>query len=371
MLRLVRYALLVLSSTLYPCLVLSSPVAAADDYTIKLGGRLQLDYAWFNSDKTELDDGGEVRRARLYISGDIKEDWDYKIQLDFAGGEAELKDGYVRYEGLGPGRLWIGNFKQPAGLELLTSSKHTTFMERGLVTDVNEGRRMGVAYQYVGGQYTLMGSVFGDEANGVQKGSGAIGRVTWAPIKGDDEVLHLGLSSGIGRPEGGLLRIRVRPEAHATDDRILDTGPITDVEDVLRTGLEAAWVMKRFSVQGEYLAADITRTELPDLSFDGWYVYASFFLTPDTRPYDFKDGIFKGVKPVRGGGAWEVAVRYSTLNLTDQDIRGGEGEVISLGVNWYANKYLRFSANYFVANTDVVAGDDDPSGLQVRMQIAF
>ena len=73
-------------------------------------------------------------------------------------------------------------------------------------------------------------------------------------------------------------------------------------------------------------------------------------------------------------------MRYSTIDLDDADTQGGEQDNITIGVNWCATKYVRFMANYVMADADpvrsglVVPGqydDDSPDIFQVRAQIDF
>lgn len=336
-----------------------------------LGGRLQLDYAWYDDDTVERDSGGEVRRARLYVKGKFDGGWDYKVQVEFSGDDPELKDGYLRYKGLGPGDLWLGHYKQPAGLEVLTSSKHVTFLERALITEAAEGRRLAVGYHLNGGQYTLMASAYGDEANGNAKGSGVMLRGTYVPVDTDSMTVHLGSSFGISQPDDDTYRLRIRPDSHVTDQRILDTGTLENVDQVTRWGLESALVAGRFSAQAEYLTTDLSRNGAADLNLDGWYVYGSWFLTPDNRHYVSGKGAFDKVVPSQPSGAWELGLRYANANLNDEEVLGGDGDALTLGLNWYANANLRFSANYSLVDSERAALSDDPEVFQVRMQIAF
>ena len=355
-------------------LALMVPAAAfgEDNYpSISLGGRVQLDYTFYDNDKFPFDDGGEMRRGRLFVKGKLAEDWDYKVQYDFAPDDPELKDGYVRYSGLDNARVWIGNFKQPSSLEQLTSSKYITFTERGLVTGTAEGRRMGVGYQRWGKGYTWMATVYGDEANGTTKGNGATGRFVYQPKISGANQLHLGLSGSWNEDDDDTIRLRVRPESHQDSHRILDTGNIENVNDFVRIGLETAYVLGQFSAQAELTGLDVKRRGAEDLAFSGYYAYASYFLTDDSRPYNAKDGAFGRVKPKSDRGAWEVALRYSSLDLTDKDILGGKGETVTLGLNYYATPHLRFMADYIAADTDDVAGDDDPSAIQLRLHYDF
>ena len=128
------------------------------------------------------------------------------------------------------------------------------------------------------------------------------------------------------------------------------------------------------SIQGEYIATEVKRENgFENAAFDGAYIYASWFLTGESRPYKAKKGKFGRVKPISkdGFGAWEVAMRYSTLDLNDGVITGGEMDNITFGLNWYANPNVRFMANYIMVDTDEKAGNDDPRIFQMRAQVDF
>ena len=344
---------------------------AQDDYpTVEFGGRLMLDYTVYDDDIAPLDDGGEVRRARLFAAGKLADRWDYKLQLDFAGDDPELKDGYVRYKA-GKSRLWLGQFKQPYGLEALTSSKYITFIERSLPTAFIPDRRLGVGWQTGGDNWTALVSAYGDEANSDgTRGKGFGGRLTYVPWQDGNDVLHLGVAAGWAERDGDTLRFRSRPEAHQDSARLVDSGNFA-ADDFTRVGLEAAMVRGRLSLQGEYMRVDVSRPVGGDVDFSGYYIYASYFLTDDHRPYKQSDGVFNRVKPAEDSGAWELGVRASNINLTDRDVLGGEEDNITLSLSYYATSHLRFSGNLIGVDTDAVAGDDDPNIFVVRMQYDF
>ena len=44
-------------------------------------------------------------------------------------------------------------------------------------------------------------------------------------------------------------------------------------------------------------------------------------------------------------GAWQVAVRYSMLDLTDGDIMGGVGRSVTYSLNWWFSGYSRIQFN--------------------------
>ena len=362
------------------------------NFKFQIGGRIMVDAAFYNEDNIDLDgeDGTEIRRGRLFVKGTMYKDWHWKAQYDFASSD-EIKDLYIRYTGWEPTRITVGNFKQPASLEELTSSKYITFMERSLPNAFATGRRIGVMADHMRDHYTLAASVFGQDANDNDaegdEGFGFGGRATWAPVNTKGQVAHLG---GWGAweeaqdDENETIRFRARPESHITSTRLVNTGRI-DADSKTSYGFEAAGVMGPFSLQGEYMRASVDR-DGPDSDpdFTGWYVYGSYFLTGDSRVY--KKGAFSRVKPNsvvgKGGyGAWELAVRYSSLDLQDSNIDGGESDNLTVGVNWYATPNIRFMANYVRAASDPFAGslepkspgadDDDLDIFQVRAQIDF
>jgi phosphate-selective porin OprO/OprP len=118
---------------------------------------------------------------------------------------------------------------------------------------------------------------------------------------------------------------------------------------------------------------------------DFWGVYAqvSFFLTGEHRPYEPDYGRFGRVRPkanidpAEGGfGAFEVAARYSYLDLDDRNVQGGRLSDVTLGLNWYLFPNARIMLNYIHADlSDREAPAFDVSGtgdiVQTRFQVDF
>ena len=350
-------------------------VKSADgDYAFQFGGRVMLDAGYSNEDVNDLESGTEFRRLRMFAKGKLHKDWGYKIQIDYSDNAVSIKDGYIKYI---PWGLTIGNFKQPIGLEELTSSKYTTFMERSLPAVFATSRRIGVGLKRGGKNWSLAGSVYGGKAADAEDGQEGYGfgaRASFAPIAEKTRVVHFGAAIAREEPldDGDDIRFRQRPEFHAAANRLVDTGNITNVDNIQRYGLEAAAVAGPFSIQGEYLKTKVSRDNgMTDVDFDGSYVYASYFLTGESRPYKASKGTFGRVKPKAKSGAWEVAARYSTLDLDDGSVNGGEEDNWTLGVNWYVNPHVRFMANYIDVDVDRNGVNDNPNIFAVRTQIDF
>lgn len=359
-------------------------VSSSDgDFTTQIGGRLQLDAAHY-SGQPKMGDGTEVRRAYLTLKGTMYRDWGYRLQYNFAdtGGNGKgLLDAYVDYKGLDDLDVRVGHFKEPFTLHEATSDNFVTFIERAFIAAFSPGRSMGVMAHYAQRDWTWAVGVFGEDVSEKgrtsDEGWALSTRATITPIHTQNRLLHIGIGANF-RDMGGLdvVRFKQRPESHVTDINIIDTSLVSDTSSVSKLGVELATTMGPFSAQAEYIRAHAERKGLENLDFDGWYLETSYFLTGESRQY--KHGKFGRPKPKsvvgKGGiGAWQLAVRYSTIDLTDGSVIGGEANAVTIGVNWYPTSTLRFTANYVdVLSVDGGLYDDmEPSVFQVRSQWAF
>ncbi|EKD77985.1 MAG: phosphate-selective porin O and P [uncultured bacterium] len=67
--------------------------------------------------------------------------------------------------------------------------------------------------------------------------------------------------------------------------------------------------------------------------------------------YDYLNGDFRGISKIRNTyGAWEVALRYSGIDLNDHDIHGGKENDAAIALNWYPFSAIKFGVNYIRAN---------------------
>lgn len=316
----------------------SLSVATADgDYSIKIGGRIQYDYNRAEENDVVDEDAFDIRRARLYVSGDVM-DWGYKAQFNIGnnnGGTPE--DLYIRYNGLSSGiRITIGRQKEAFGLEQLTSSKDNSLLERAAASEAyTPGRSDGIQIDGSSGNLFYALGVFEDEFTGVGDSEFSVtGRVATPVVQSDDLLVHLGLAH---TSRGG---------------------------DVSSTGFEAALVSGSLHLQSEYFASESAGTDL-----DGYYVQAGWILTGESRPYS--KGVFGRVSPSRPSGAWEVVVRYEggDGNYSDIELGNTEASAWGLGLNWYTNSLTRFGLNY--TSGDDEATNDSGSELRARVQFAF
>ncbi len=360
-------------------------------WSFKPRGRVQVDVATVDApngvNNSGLGFSNELRRVRLGAQGKIPGGFGYKIYGDIASGGFTLNDAYFDYKNNGFS-VTIGHFNAYQGIEELTSSNDTSFIERAAFTDAfNFERRVGIGLAYNKGDILLQGGVFTDNNEDLNDdGNNAIGldgRIVFAPKLGDTQ-LHFGASAH-WRDLGDAIsasRFRQRPLVHPTDVRFIDTGSISNAEEETNFGLEAAVVSGRFHAQAETHWFTVSRAGFENPTFFGGAVEAGIYLTDDRRQY--KGGYFKGIKvknPVGQGGwgALQFNVRYDRLDLNDAAIIGGTQDSYQASLIWNPVNNVRFLLNYGLLDySDVVPaladGTDTDYSVNVlgaRAQINF
>ncbi len=374
-------------------------------FKLKFGGRIQSDWAMVDlNEPLESRIGGEghgteMRRARIFLSGTVYDRLLFKAQYDFANtgdGKTDFKDVYVGLEDLGPlGTLLIGHQKEPLSLEAMASSKYVTFMERGLTEVFWAGRNTGFSaynahlderiYWHAGAFKDSNDSAFGFDDDGMWNLTGRLVGVPLYENEGE-RVIHLGFGYSHQFRAGSdfMLRYRQRPESHLAP-YLANTGETIPTNDIDIVNPEIAIVWGPASFQGEYTRSWVRGDDgMHDTTFWGGYAELSYFLTGEHRNYELGSGIFGRVKPhasfnPRQGdwGAFQLAARFSYLDLNDDFAQGGEMWDVTAGINWHLFPNTRVSLNYVHSQLDdrVVEEDPDLDGnadiVQARFQVDF
>jgi len=238
----------------------------------------------------------------------------------------------------------------------------------------------------------------------------AVARAAFLVATSSDYNLHLGASGtyvfspadqGQGTSPRHPLRFRERPEIRVDSVRLIDTGSI-DADNASVYGLEFGGNWKSLYLQGEHFWYDVARrgsASLPDPDFTGYYLQGSWMLTGESRRYNAATGSFQNPRPLvpfsgnGGWGAWELAMRYSRMNLnfneglegaaaTPDSVRGGDQQVWTFGVNWFPNPNMKVMLNYLLIDVDRLnpagpgntqpfgpAPNTPPTGVQVGQDL--
>ena len=384
--------------------------SADGDFSIAIRSLIQYDTAYYSQGhapaSTDFSSGNNFRRARLGVNGTLFKDWSYEFIYDFGGSATEttgISSAFIQYDGLGPVHVKLGAYAPPESFEDSTSASDLLFLERAQPTDLArgiagaDGRDAATIFAYDDRYFAALsytGGVVGDAAAFDEQQS-VVGRLAYRLLKSADANFAIGADStytfkladvAAGSSSPNTFRLRERPELNedSSNTRLIDTGAI-GASKVWEWGAEATGNWRSLYGQGGYFGYQITRdaSTLPDPSFNGWYIQGSWVLTGEAKPYRPERGAYGSPTPASafsfdhpGIGAWELAVRYSDLNLNDNagiagattptgGIRGGVQRIWTAGLNWYPNTAIRFVLDY--QHTDVSRLDASGAGIGAKL----
>ena len=227
----------------------------------------------------------------------------------------------------------------------------------------------------LGTRVTWAGGLFNDWfESGDSIGESAtqfVGRVTWLPFFTEDEtnLVHLGVGLRYSNAKEGV-QFLTEPDFNKSP-LFVDTGLI-EADSLEQINLEAGWRRGPYWVGAEYVQSDVDSPTEGDLRFDGFHVYGSWVLTGEVRAYNRKSGILQAYPVARsvyqgGKGAWELTTRWSTIDLTDRGIDGGEMDILSFGVNWWLTPTAMVNWNYRYITNDKDGLEGRTSGAVLRL----
>ncbi len=416
----------------------------------------------------DLSSGTNLRRAELGIQGKVFGEWSYFFLYEFGNPSTEAPGhilySYLQYDGLAPWAFRVGVYAPPANLDDSTAAADLMFLERNAPSNMqrgiagSEGRdaisilymgeRVFGALSYTGGK-VQDGPVFDEQ-------QALLGRVAYMAYA--DAEAHLligangtyvfklpdGVASGsatLATTPGGTalncITLSDLPEISVDSNavKLVNTGSLP-AKHVLQWGVETAGNYRNFYGQAGYYGFQVDRTPVAyaaysgastsattvvhpgDNRFSAWYVQASWIMTGESKGYNPASGAFTSPKPAQpfslsngGWGAWELAARYSDLNLNDHvndasnvitnwtgvstrtytyynTVRGGDQRIVTVGLNWYPNNNVRFAFDYQLIDVSrlqtpsavttavtpalpEVNGGQNLQTMAARMQIAF
>jgi phosphate-selective porin OprO/OprP len=401
------------------------PAISSDDFSLSLRALVQYDSAYYGQGKvpagTDFSSGNNFRRARFGFEGTAFDAWSYQFIYDFGGSPgapASISSAFIQYSGLAPVRVKIGAFPPPESFDDSTSASDLLFLERAQPADLgrgiagSDGREAIDVFAYDDNYFASLAYTgrLTTDTGAFDEQQALVGRVAYRFIASDTVNFALGADTtyvikfpdlAAGPNSAHAFRLRERPELNVDDNgiRLIDTGNI-DADHGLEWGVEAAGNWRNFYGQGGYFGFSADRrplgnpTGLPDPDFDGWYLQGSWVLTGEVKKYKPETGSWGVPKPDNpftmdkaGIGAWEIAARYSDLDLNYRagsagaatpfgGVRGGDQRIWTVGINWYPNQVLRFVLDYQhtdVSRLSATGGNLDArlDAVSLRTQISF
>lgn len=373
----------------------------------------------------DLSSGANFRRVYLGLQGKLFGDWSYNANFDFGGSGGTETPGhvqsvYLEYDGWAPWAFRVGAFPPPANIEDGTSSGDTIFLERNSPSNLQRGLAGGdgrdaVSILYAGERLFGAASYTGgkvQDAAVFDEQQAFLGRLSYLLVSDADSHLLVGANAthifklpdavangaaNLGNMPGGtaLSSISLADPPELTVDsngiKLASTGALP-ANHLTQWGLEAAGNFQNFYAQAGYYGFGVDRAPVAyktytsattsgttiahpsNNTFSGWYVQAAWTITGEARSYNAANGAFSPPKPTTsvghgGWGAWELAARYSDLNLNSHaldtsslvtnwtgastqtytftnTVRGGDQRIVTVGLNWYVSTAIRFALDY-------------------------
>jgi phosphate-selective porin OprO/OprP len=354
-------------------------------WTFKPRGRIQYDVGYVSNPNDavvthDLGFNARARRIRLGAEGSFPGDFGYKFEMDFANSEVRFGDAIITYAPKDQLiSLTLGNQFTFSGLDQMTSSNFTSFLERAQMTEAFGGsRRIGAAVGFQDKSSILrvnagLFAAHSIDASYDNKGWIGAARATYSP-EAMGGMIHLGAnyqhrkfqandgqtaSNSIGAPSTNqIARYRARPFSMLTDIRFVDTGNFAAKADniyglefggrfgSLHFASEAQWTKVHVGYDPGDILSGLGQFAFNSASgcpttvncypiyvvpsdnplFFSAYGEVGYFLTGETRGY--KNGAWDRTKVLHpfgkgGWGALEINGRMDYLDLDDDGLQNG------------------------------------------------
>jgi phosphate-selective porin OprO and OprP len=367
-------------------------VPRASELKLVLGGYIQVnfedgDVSAFEGrfGMTALKDRFRLRRARINLTGDFAENFDFKVEGDFENSDGisssrtafEATDIFVNWHQFPEAQIKVGQWKAPFGLEQLTPDPSLIIIERSLPTGaITPERQIGV--QLWGQPFA---NIWPDEKDlltyyaGIFNGNGRntttndnnnfmyVGRVESTLFKnvfGKDSYLKLGADVLNSRDDKGT-NISQTLNLLVNADGSLSPYVLPGAAERTAWSVDAWFKLGPFDLIGEYLEEYVDGRTVngvapgfANFTTNGYYITAAYFLIPKKL---------------------QAAVRWEDLNPGQM---GSDGiHSITGGLNYYIHgDDIKLMVNYIHTWSDFRAahpefGDDQFDEVIARVQLMF
>jgi len=333
-----------------------------------------------------LKDRFRLRRARINMTGDFAEQFDFKIEGDFGQGDGlnssrtafSGTDIFVNWHQYPEAQIKVGQWKAPFGLEQLTPDTSLYIIERSLPTGAITPERQ-IGAQLWGKPFA---SIWPDQKDlltyyaGIFNGNGRnisnndnnnfmyVGRLELQPFKGkvwgQESFLKLGADILNSRDDAGT-NISQTLNLLVNDDGSLSPFVLPEADERTAWSVDAWLKLGPFDLIGEFLQERVQPRTVPGappafskFTTDGFYVTGGYFLIP---------------KKLQLAARWEHLNPGQKGNDGIQSIIGGlnyyiHGDDLKLMVN-----YIHTWSDFREANPGF--GEDQFDEVIGRVQVMF
>lgn len=344
------------------------PSIRIGDFRAALRMRLHFDARDFDPELGE--DEFVFRRARVGVEGRIYDDLEYEVEAELRDEERPWRDVFINYRRFRAAEVKVGRFKIPFSLEQLTGVSNLNFVERSLIaSELAPARDRGVTVhgRLAKDVISYDAGIFRRDGDSTRFAGPSVdrtwaGRVVITPWETSRGALHsaqIGVNATSGSLFEGLYGMRAR-----TLSGTVFFEPVYVKGHRRRLGVDGRWTPGPIMVQAEYIRVSDARNgqglgdvDLPDAIAQGWYISGAWVLTGENKSAGAvnPDHPF----PTKGLGALEVAGRFEELRFGSSGTDGeppfsnpraanilpNRDRILTLGVNWYLNRFARIVVN--------------------------
>lgn len=388
----------VLSSLTVITALLGSYSALALTPDVSWSGRLAADYSFsaVKPSSSALTHGASLRSADLGLTVDFNNSVSAVIELGFKPDAVSLGLAFIAFEDLFYNTdVMLGQVPTPFCQETGNSGKHLPFFERSLVTSFKACAGPGIYVNHHQDawaiQFAFRGPTYGhtltvgDKKEAYSKHfndhmGGAL-RVSGAPIMNDDATVHVGFSGSFQSMAKGTTEVPNEVSFKANEVKGRNSADFDikskaiDAKHFMAFGAEFSPQYGPFQFESEGIINLVTSRDSSKKNdmYYAFYTGANWIITGQHRTYNVKKGSWGKIDRSNVGpfGVWQVAVRYSHLNMTPT---GGDlllAQNITGNVSFYPTDELRFGVEY--VNSMQTKGDRENNygTLGLRMQLIF
>lgn len=367
---------------LTPCRSQSFVTSKDKDFEWRAMGRVLLDGGVFFSDSTDLGNAVTISDLRLGFAVRFLQNWSGRMELGYAASKVSIKDVFIEYTRGGVHSVKVGHYFEPFAIDIRIGTTDYRMLTMS-ATDKAFGdrRKLGASYIYDNHRVTASVGVFSDgdvdNVKSLNEGYSLTGKFVGRPVYDDEKLVHLGVSARFSEHDKEENRMvtyvaGAPTELLTKENNQFIKAEVSDMINQWRFSTDIIMYYKRWYLQSEFILAHVNRFGVPNYTGQGGYGQLGFLLLGN-KQYRYNQG--QGWVTNPDGGNMELLFRYNMTSLNDSKagVFGGREQDVTVGVNYFFNKYIAARLNY----TRVMVGDHAPGGkedfdlVQARVQFSF
>ncbi|MBD5203768.1 MAG: ATPase [Bacteroidales bacterium] len=355
-------------------------------------GTLLMDGALYASpQKSEFPDGVCIPDVRLGVTASIGRHWNAKIEVGYAYNKVLLKDVWMQYDFSATDQLRVGLQMQHFGYQNSTAAcMKVTMIEPVSNSVFNEGHMIGLTWYHNADKYFTTLSAHAEPKTSSlllgkdemrREGYGLRTRLVARPLHKEGLMVQAGVSGAFLTPQynGGSgkedthdsfsfganfpTKVTLHSAIHSTVSHAMNLWKFTP---------ELMFCYGRAAIESQYFFMQVNRRQgLPAYRATGAYATLRGIILGQDYTYNMAVAGIATPRPKSLEGV--VSYNYTSLSDSRSMIFGGRLNDISVGLNYYINRYMVAKLRYGYTHTWDRA--DTPSmslnTVQARLQFIF